>query len=76
MLSFLFDCVGFCQPRFETVVSELILVKNEALYAMKNLRKWMEPQCVERNLVRRCPMLSCLLQFVFCGLAYIQLMHC
>ncbi|KAL2091828.1 hypothetical protein ACEWY4_011626 [Coilia grayii] len=38
------------KPRFETVVSELILVKNEALYAVKNLRKWMEPQYVEKNL--------------------------
>ncbi|XP_041957942.1 aldehyde dehydrogenase family 3 member B1 isoform X1 [Alosa sapidissima] len=38
------------KPRFETVVSELILVKNEAVYAINNLRKWMEPQRVERNL--------------------------
>uniref|UniRef100_A0A673CT74 Aldehyde dehydrogenase n=1 Tax=Sphaeramia orbicularis TaxID=375764 RepID=A0A673CT74_9TELE len=38
------------QPRFETVVSELILVKNEALYAINNLKKWMQPQHVERNL--------------------------
>lgn len=39
------------QPRFETVVSELILVKNEALHAVNNLKKWMQPQHVERNLV-------------------------
>ncbi|TNM89575.1 hypothetical protein fugu_003809 [Takifugu bimaculatus] len=32
------------KPRFETIVSELILVKNEALYAVNNLRKWMQPQ--------------------------------
>uniref|UniRef100_A0A3B5B739 Aldehyde dehydrogenase n=1 Tax=Stegastes partitus TaxID=144197 RepID=A0A3B5B739_9TELE len=38
------------QPRFETVVSELILVKNEALHAINNLKKWMQPQHVERNL--------------------------
>ncbi|TWW60384.1 Aldehyde dehydrogenase family 3 member B1 [Takifugu flavidus] len=38
------------KPRFETIVSELILVKNEALYAVNNLRKWMQPQRVERNL--------------------------
>ncbi|KAG7490151.1 aldehyde dehydrogenase family 3 member B1-like isoform X1 [Solea senegalensis] len=38
------------KPRFETVVSELLLVKNEALYAINNLRKWMQPQHVERNL--------------------------
>lgn len=42
----------FNQPRFETVVSELILVKNEGLYAINNLKKWMQPQKVERNLVR------------------------
>lgn len=42
----------FNQPRFETIVSELILVKNEALYAINNLKKWMQPQHVERNLVR------------------------
>lgn len=39
------------QPRFETVVSELILVKNEALHAVNNLKRWMQPQHVERNLV-------------------------
>ncbi|KAG7244042.1 hypothetical protein INR49_006203 [Caranx melampygus] len=38
------------KPRFETVVSELMLVKNEALYAINNLKKWMQPQHVERNL--------------------------
>lgn len=45
----------FNQPRFEAVVSELILVKNEALYAINNLKKWMQPQHVERNLVRLLP---------------------
>lgn len=34
-------------------MSELILVKNEALYAVNNLRKWMQPQRVERNLVKQ-----------------------
>ncbi|XP_039658243.1 aldehyde dehydrogenase family 3 member B1 isoform X1 [Perca fluviatilis] len=38
------------KPKFETVVSELILVKNEALHANNNLKKWMQPQYVERNL--------------------------
>ncbi|XP_037635052.1 aldehyde dehydrogenase family 3 member B1 [Sebastes umbrosus] len=38
------------KPRFETVVSELILIKNEALHAIINLKKWMQPQHVERNL--------------------------
>ncbi|XP_029296617.1 LOW QUALITY PROTEIN: aldehyde dehydrogenase family 3 member B1 [Cottoperca gobio] len=38
------------KPSFETVVSELILVKNEALHAFNNLKKWMQTQHVERNL--------------------------
>ncbi|XP_061672606.1 aldehyde dehydrogenase family 3 member B1 isoform X2 [Syngnathoides biaculeatus] len=38
------------KPRFETIVSELIVVKNEAQYAISNFRKWMQPQQVERNL--------------------------
>lgn len=49
---FIFVYSVFNQPRFETVVSELILVKNEAVYAINNLKKWMQPQKVERNLVR------------------------
>uniref|UniRef100_A0A3B3CZR1 Aldehyde dehydrogenase n=1 Tax=Oryzias melastigma TaxID=30732 RepID=A0A3B3CZR1_ORYME len=32
------------KPRFETVVFELITVKNEALHALTNLKKWMQPQ--------------------------------
>lgn len=51
---FIYSFFVFCyfnQPRFETVVSELILVKNEALHAVNNLKKWMQPQHVERNLV-------------------------
>ncbi|XP_057688263.1 aldehyde dehydrogenase family 3 member B1 isoform X1 [Corythoichthys intestinalis] len=38
------------KPRFETIVSELIPVKNEALHAIGNFKKWMQPQHVERNL--------------------------
>ncbi|KAM9810645.1 aldehyde dehydrogenase family 3 member B1 [Neosynchiropus ocellatus] len=38
------------KPRFETIVSELILVKNEALHAISNLKKWMQPQHVEKSL--------------------------
>nr|XP_020505560.1 aldehyde dehydrogenase family 3 member B1-like [Labrus bergylta] len=38
------------KPRFETILSELIPVKNEALHAINNLKKWMQPQHVERNL--------------------------
>ncbi|TRY55640.1 hypothetical protein DNTS_008837, partial [Danionella cerebrum] len=37
------------KPRFETVMSELLLVKNEAHHAILNLRKWMEPQRIERD---------------------------
>uniref|UniRef100_UPI0037E95361 aldehyde dehydrogenase family 3 member B1 n=1 Tax=Semicossyphus pulcher TaxID=241346 RepID=UPI0037E95361 len=37
------------KPRFETVLSELILVKNEALHAINNLKKWIQPQHVERS---------------------------
>ncbi|XP_038560439.1 aldehyde dehydrogenase family 3 member B1 [Micropterus salmoides] len=38
------------KPRFETVVSELIPVKNEAFHAIGNLKKWMQPQHVEGNM--------------------------
>ncbi|KAJ3603859.1 hypothetical protein NHX12_028600 [Muraenolepis orangiensis] len=34
-------------PRFETIMSELIPVKNEALHAIANLKKWMQPQHVQ-----------------------------
>ncbi|XP_056313489.1 aldehyde dehydrogenase family 3 member B1 [Danio aesculapii] len=37
------------KPRFETVMSELLVVKNEALHAISNLKKWMEPQRIERD---------------------------
>ncbi|KAK5871434.1 hypothetical protein PBY51_004317 [Eleginops maclovinus] len=56
------------KPRFEAVVSELILVKNEALYAINNLKKWMLPQHVERNLsttLDKCLMVSEPLGVVF-----------
>ncbi|KAG8012050.1 Aldehyde dehydrogenase family 3 member B1 [Nibea albiflora] len=38
------------KPRFETVLLELTVVKNEALHAINNLKKWMKPQHMERNL--------------------------
>ncbi|KAM8865858.1 aldehyde dehydrogenase family 3 member B1 isoform 2-T2 [Synchiropus picturatus] len=38
------------KPRFESIVSELILVKNEAQHAINHLKKWMQPQHVEKNL--------------------------
>ncbi|CAJ1068806.1 LOW QUALITY PROTEIN: aldehyde dehydrogenase family 3 member B1 [Xyrichtys novacula] len=38
------------KPRYETVLAELIFVKNEAFYAINNVKKWMQHQHVERNL--------------------------
>ncbi|XP_053313115.1 aldehyde dehydrogenase family 3 member B1-like [Spea bombifrons] len=38
------------RPRFETVLSEITAVKNEALYAINNLQKWMEPEHVHKNM--------------------------
>ncbi|KAE8292220.1 Aldehyde dehydrogenase family 3 member B1 [Larimichthys crocea] len=38
------------KPRFETVLSELTVVKNEARHAINNLKKWMKPQYMEKNL--------------------------
>ncbi|TKS78766.1 Aldehyde dehydrogenase family 3 member B1 [Collichthys lucidus] len=38
------------KPRFETVLSELTVVKNEARHAINNLKKWMKPLHMERNL--------------------------
>uniref|UniRef100_A0A3B4CEH2 Aldehyde dehydrogenase n=1 Tax=Pygocentrus nattereri TaxID=42514 RepID=A0A3B4CEH2_PYGNA len=37
------------KPRFETVMSELMVVKNEALHAASSLKKWMQPQRMERS---------------------------
>ncbi|KAK7172775.1 hypothetical protein R3I93_002791 [Phoxinus phoxinus] len=37
------------KPRFETVMSELMIVKSEALHTISNLKKWMEVQRIERN---------------------------
>ncbi|KAM4808057.1 aldehyde dehydrogenase family 3 member B1-like [Rhinophrynus dorsalis] len=36
------------RPRFETVLSEIILVRNEALHAINNLKKWMQPKPVQK----------------------------
>ncbi|XDV21239.1 hypothetical protein PO909_026373 [Leuciscus waleckii] len=37
------------KPRFETVMSELMTVKSEALHTISNLKKWMEVQRIERS---------------------------
>ncbi len=36
----------FNKPRFETTISEIFPVITEIKYAIKNLKKWMRPQCV------------------------------
>ncbi|KAM4707084.1 aldehyde dehydrogenase family 3 member B1-like [Discoglossus pictus] len=38
------------RPRFETVLCEITTVKNEAMYAIKNLEKWMQPEPVQKNM--------------------------
>uniref|UniRef100_A0A8C5LS36 Aldehyde dehydrogenase n=1 Tax=Leptobrachium leishanense TaxID=445787 RepID=A0A8C5LS36_9ANUR len=39
------------RPRFETVLSEMITVKNEAMYAINNLQKWMKPKTVQKSMI-------------------------
>lgn len=38
------------KPKFETVLSEIDIVANEIYYALSNLKSWMEPEYVSRNL--------------------------
>ncbi|XP_018416036.1 PREDICTED: aldehyde dehydrogenase family 3 member B1-like [Nanorana parkeri] len=38
------------KPRFETVLSEITTVRNEAIYAINNLEKWMKPEPVQKNM--------------------------
>ncbi|XP_077317173.1 aldehyde dehydrogenase family 3 member B1-like isoform X1 [Lithobates pipiens] len=38
------------KPRFETVLSEITTVRNEAIYAIKNLEKWMTPEPVQKSM--------------------------
>lgn len=38
------------KPRFETILSEISTVKNEAVYAMNNLEKWMTPEPVQKSM--------------------------
>ncbi|XP_075048413.1 aldehyde dehydrogenase family 3 member B1-like [Mixophyes fleayi] len=38
------------KPRFETVLLEITTVKNEAIYAIHNLEKWMKPEPVQKSM--------------------------
>ncbi|XP_068127580.1 aldehyde dehydrogenase family 3 member B1-like [Hyperolius riggenbachi] len=38
------------KPRFETVLSEITMVKNEAINAINNLEKWMKPKPMQKSL--------------------------
>ncbi|KAG8596800.1 hypothetical protein GDO81_002056 [Engystomops pustulosus] len=38
------------KPRFETLLSEITTVKNEAIYAMNNLEQWMAPDPVQKSM--------------------------
>nr|DBA22865.1 TPA: hypothetical protein GDO54_013857 [Pyxicephalus adspersus] len=38
------------KPRFETVLSEITTVRNEAIYAINNLEKWMKPEPVQTSM--------------------------
>ncbi|KAM3940870.1 aldehyde dehydrogenase family 3 member B1-like [Leptodactylus fuscus] len=38
------------KPRFETILSEISTVKNEAIFAMNNLEQWMAPEPVQKNM--------------------------
>ncbi|XP_069475517.1 aldehyde dehydrogenase family 3 member B1-like [Ambystoma mexicanum] len=38
------------RPRFETLLSEITTVKNEARYAINNLKKWMQPAYIEKSM--------------------------
>lgn len=38
------------RPRFETLLSEITTVKNEARYAINNLEKWMQPEYMEKSM--------------------------
>ncbi|XP_069615541.1 aldehyde dehydrogenase family 3 member B1-like [Ranitomeya imitator] len=38
------------KPKFETILSEITTVKNEAIYAMNNLEQWMMPEPVQKSM--------------------------
>ncbi|XP_053556521.1 aldehyde dehydrogenase family 3 member B1-like [Bombina bombina] len=39
------------RPKFETVFCEITMIKNEALYAIKNLESWMQHEPVKKNMI-------------------------
>ncbi|XP_073528736.1 aldehyde dehydrogenase family 3 member B1-like [Phyllobates terribilis] len=38
------------KPKFETILSEITTVKNEAIYAMNNLEQWMMPEPIQKSM--------------------------
>ncbi|XP_030074437.1 aldehyde dehydrogenase family 3 member B1 isoform X2 [Microcaecilia unicolor] len=38
------------RPKFETILLEITTVKNEALYAINNLEKWMQPEYIRKDM--------------------------
>lgn len=38
------------KPKFESVISELMLIKNEIVHAMNNLTEWVKPEYVEKTM--------------------------
>ncbi|XP_041942974.1 aldehyde dehydrogenase family 3 member B1 [Alosa sapidissima] len=41
------------KPKFEAVLSEIDMVRNDVCYAMNNLKTWMEPEYVATNLATK-----------------------
>uniref|UniRef100_A0A8C6U6U1 Aldehyde dehydrogenase 3 family, member B1 n=1 Tax=Neogobius melanostomus TaxID=47308 RepID=A0A8C6U6U1_9GOBI len=41
------------KPKFEATVSELVIVANEAHYALANLKSWLQPEYVSKNLATK-----------------------
>lgn len=46
------------QPKFEAVLSEIDMVRNDLYYTMNNLKTWMEPEYADKNLVSLSSVLS------------------
>ncbi|XP_056384823.1 aldehyde dehydrogenase family 3 member B1-like isoform X2 [Hyla sarda] len=38
------------KPKFETILSEITTVRNEAIYAMNNLEQWMTPEPIQKSM--------------------------
>ncbi|XP_029997441.1 aldehyde dehydrogenase family 3 member B1 [Sphaeramia orbicularis] len=41
------------KPKFEAILSELVILTNELHYAISNLRSWMQPEYVSKSLATR-----------------------